>query len=170
MSNQTLAQIAAGDRLVVLDVIGEPGVGSNGQSLRGRNVNSYPEGVLAFVRDSARYYMLKKNLPTDVVEDVSGNDNVIDSIGSSSVKGRWVALRQQCVVTLAGGESTNEVNQIGFDLSSGGNFHVSYATFAGTPGQLRAFITNDFTVTVQSHSLSDTSEVFVTFYQEPEGG
>ncbi len=170
MSNQTLPQIATQKRLTILDSIGASGSHGNGASLRGQNVQNFPEGVVVLVRDSARYYMLKKHLPSDVVEDATGNDNVIDGIGSSAVNGRWVALRQQAVVTLVAGESSSEVSVIGFDLSSGGNFHVSYVTFSGTTGQIRAEITNDFTVTVFSSNADDSSDVFVTFYQEPEGG
>ncbi len=144
------------------------GNGSNGQSLRGQNVQAYPDGALFYVRDSNRLYKLKKNQAIAIVEDTTGMDNVVNGIGSSTVNGRFVALVQMGVGTLAVGESQASVQISGFDVNPQGWFHVSHTAFAGTPAQLLANVVNDTTIVVFASNNLDTSQVFVTYYETPE--
>lgn len=168
-SNSASRQVAVIDRLNIVDSIGTTGDGSDGQSLRGQNVAAFPEGVLMWVRDSNRLYKLKKNIGGTVADDTTGNQNVVASIGSSLAAGLWIAETQQATATLVANEGGSSVSIAGFDLSSGGHFHVSYVTPGGTQGFLHAVITNDHTVTVLSSNAGDTSVVFLTFYEMPEG-
>ncbi len=171
MPTQASKQIAVGDRFTILDSIGAPGNGSDGQSLRGQNVQMFPEGAIFYVCDSNRFYKLKKNQSIAIAEDTTGMDNVINGIGSSAVNGRFVATVQMAVITLTpGGESgTSSGTAPGWDVNPGGWFHVSYVTFGGTTGALRAFVASETTVTAESNSGSDSSDVFVTYYETPEG-
>lgn len=167
MGNNAPTTIGVGKRVTILDVIGEQGDSSNGQSLRGQNVQNFPESTLFYVRDSNRLYRLKKNLAIAIAEDVSGFDNVINGIGSSAVNGRFVALVQMAIISLSADEGGSTGTTAGFDVNPGGYFHCTYDTFAGTTGQLRAEPVGDTQVTVTSSSTSDTSDVFVTYYQSP---
>jgi len=162
--------IAVGLRVTIVDKVGAQGVDSDGQSLRGLNVNAFPNAALVFVRNSNRMYRLKKNQAISIVEDTSGMDNVVNSIGSSATNGRWVALVQMGIGTLAltGESSPSAVVISGFDVNPGGWFHVSYTSFAGTPGSLRAEVDSETTVLVTSSSDTDQSGVFVTYYETPE--
>jgi len=161
--NSASVQIAVGKRLTIVDSIGA--TGADGQSLRGQNVNYYPDAALFYVRNSNRFYKLKKNLAIAIAEDTSGNDNVIDGIGSSTVDGRFVAVVQMAVITLASGVGS----QNGFDVNPGGWFHCTYVTFGASPGFLRAEVTSDNTVTVHSTDAESSGTVFVTYYETPEG-
>lgn len=161
--------ISVGYRLTIVDAIGQQGDDSDGNSLRGLNVNKLPEGALVFVRNSNRFYKLKKNLASDVAQDVSGNDNVINSIGSSAVNGRWVAVLQMANLQLVATEGGSQVTTAGFDLTAPGNWHITYQQPGGTQGFLRATSISDTQVTVFSSSATDTSRVFVTFYESSQG-
>ncbi len=111
---QAFAQIGVGKRVTILDTIGASGDGSDGQSLRGQNVNDFPDSALFYVRNSNRLYRLKKNQSIAIAEDTSGMDNVINGIGSSAVNGRFVALVQMATVTLTpGGESGTSTGTVG---------------------------------------------------------
>lgn len=164
-------QMGVGKRITIVDKVGAIGNGSNGQSLRGLDVNAYPDAALFYVRDSARMYRLKKNQSIAIVEDTTGMDNVVNGLGSNHITGRFVALVQMGVGTLAGGESESTVIIPGFDLNPGGWFHVSYSnggSFTGTPGFLSADVNSETEVAVVSSSTSDGNQVFVTYYQTPE--
>lgn len=165
MSNSASVQIAVGKRLTIVDKIGESGSGADGQSLRGQNVNDYPDAALFFVRNSNRFYKLKKNMAIAIAEDVTGNDNVINGIGSSPDAGRFVAVLQMANLQLVANESGSTASVAGFDLTAFGNFHVSYATPGGTQGFLTPSIATETTMTVVSSSVADTSFVFVTYYE-----
>ncbi len=164
---QAFAQIAVGKRVTILDTIGEAGDDSNGQSLRGQNVQNFPDAALFYVRNSNRMYKLKKNMSVAVAEDTTGMDNVINGIGSSSASGRFVALVQMNVITLGeGGTGTIA----GWDVNPDGWFHCTYVTFGTGPGFLRAFAASETTVTVASSDGESTGgTVFVTYYETPEG-
>lgn len=169
MPNSAPTTIGVGLRLTMVDKVGAPGDDSDGQTLRGLNVNAFPDGVLVYVRDSNRIYKLKKNMAIAIVEDTSGMDNVINSIGSSSTNGRWVALVQMGLVTLVGGEGGSTGVVAGWDVNPDGWFHVSNVSFGGAPGFLRASASSETEVTVDSTSTTDTSIVFITYYETPEG-
>ena len=164
---QAFAQIAVGKRVTILDTIGEAGDDSDGQSLRGQNVQNFPEAALFYVRNSNRMYKLKKNQSNAIGEDTTGMDNVVNGIGSSAVNGRFVALVQMNVITLgAGGTGTIA----GWDVNPDGWFHCSYVTFGTSPGFLRAEAASETTVTVHSSDGESTGgTVFVTYYETPEG-
>src|ERR1700675_3518668 len=168
MSNSASIQIGVGKRITIVDKVGVQGNGSNGQSLRGLNVQDYPDGCLFYVRDSNRMYKLKKHQAVAIVEDSTGMDNVVNGIGSDAVNGRFVALVQMGLGTLVSGEPTSSVVIAGFDVNPGGWFHVTHVTFAGTVGFLRAAKASETTVEVFA-TTDDTSDVFVTYYETPEG-
>ncbi len=162
--------IGVGDRLTILSSIGEIGDGSDGQSLRGQNVNKFPNTALFYVRYSARFYRLKKDMAIAIVEDTTGMENVVNGLGSDAVAGRFVAVRQMGIGTLVPNEVSSTVVISGFDVNPGGWFHVTHDSFgSGTPGILRAFASSETEVTVVSTSGSDNGIVFVTYYQTPGG-
>jgi len=162
--NSASVQIAVGKRLTIVDSVGQNG--ADGQSLRGQNVNDYPDGALFYVRNSNRFYKLKKNQAIAIAEDTSNMDNVINGIGSNATDGRFVAVVQMAVITLTNGVGS----QNGFDVNPGGWFHISYVTFGASPGFLRAEVTSDTTVTAHStDGESSGGTVFVTYYETSEG-
>ncbi len=142
-------------------IVAKIGVGSDGDSLSGQNVNNFPDGALFFVRDSGRFYTLRKNLP-DAVGEQNGV-NVVDGIGSSAAAGRFIAVQQYGVAQLSNG--TGVIT--GLDLSRGGVFLVSYVTLSGTPGFIHAAKTADNFATVSSSSGSDNSQVLAVFVESP---
>jgi len=160
--------IGVGKRVTVLNSVGTQGDKSDGQSLRGQNVNSFPAATLFYVRASNRMYRLKKNMAVAIAEDTGTMLNVINGLGSDAAAGRFVALVQMGFGTLEGGEGTSFVDIDGFDVNPDGWFHVSYTSFGGTQGSLMAEVISETTVRVTSSSGSDTSNVFVTYYQIPE--
>lgn len=164
---QAFAEIGVGKRVTILDTIGTLGDGSDGQSLRGQNVNAFPDACLFYVRDSNRMYRLKKNQSVAIAEDTTGMDNVVSGIGSSAAAGRFVALVQMNVITLGGGGAGSIA---GWDVNPDGWFHCTYVTFGTSPGFLRASATSETTVTVNSSDGESTGgTVFVTYYETPEG-
>lgn len=167
MADNAPATMGVGKRVTILNTVGVQDDKSDGQSLRGQNVNNFPAASLFYVRDSDRMYRLKKNMAIAITEDISGMCNVIDGIGSDAEHGRFVALRQMGRGTLDPGEGESTVAINGWDVNPDGWFHVSYIDFAGTQGSLKAAATSETQVTVTSSSGSDTSEVFVTYYQTP---
>ncbi len=172
MSNSAPTTIGVGDRLTIVDKVGAPGNGSDGQSLRGLNVNKFPDAALVFVRNSNRMYRLKKNQAVSIVEDTSGMDNVVNGIGSNNVTGRWVAVVQMGTGVLSPGtEGSPAVVVIpGFDVNPGGFFHVNYTEApSGAAGGLWATVSTETSVQVFSSETSDTTQVFVTYYETPEG-
>lgn len=166
---QAFAQIAVGKRVTILDTIGAIGDDSNGQSLRGQNVQNFPEAALFYVRNSNRMYKLKKNMSVAVAQDTTGMDNVVNGIGSSAVNGRFVALTQMNLITLVPNEGGSTGTLAGWDVNPDGWFHVSYSRFGGTQGFLRAATASETTVEVFSSNAGDSSDVFVTYYETPEG-
>lgn len=161
-------QMGVGKRITIVDKVGTQGIGSNGQSLRGLDVNAYPDASLFYVRDSARMYRLKKNQSIAIVEDNTGMDNVVNGLGSNHITGRFVAVRQMGIGTLVAGEGNSTVTIAGFDVNPDGWFHVTHTSFSGTLGFLRAEQASETTVLVTA-SNNDTSDVFVTYYETPEG-
>lgn len=159
--------IGVGKRTIILNSIGTQGDKSDGQSLRGQNVNAFPAATLFYVRDSNRMYRLKKNMAIAIAEDTSGMDNVINGLGSDATAGRFVALVQMGVGTFTGGEGTSTVDIAGWDVNPGGWFHVSYSVIGGSPGTLSAEAISETEVRVTSQSGTDTGTVFVTYYQTP---
>ncbi len=157
MSNLSLLPPAM--RFTVLDIIGTPG---NGDSLAGQNVNEFPAGAVFYVRESNRFYTLRKNLNSAVVATPA--ENVVDGVGSSAAAGRFVACQQSGVATLSGGTITLS----GFDLSRGGKFLCTTVTPGGTPGFLHAAKTADNIATITSSSGSDTSSVLIVFVEDAE--
>ncbi len=155
----TLKQLDPSQRVTIVEAIGDP---SDGESLAGQNVNTYPAGALFYVRASHRMYELRKDLDVAVV--ATGALNVIDGIGSSAAAGRFVACEQRSFGTLVGGTIAID----GFDLTSGGEFLVGYVLPGGTQGFLRGGQTGPNEVTVTSSSNSDTSTVVVLFLESPE--
>lgn len=153
-----LALLALSKRLTLVTHIGDA---SDGDSLRGQNVNLFPDGALFYVAQSNRFYALRKGLASAVV--ATGLLNVVDGIGSSDANGRFVAVEQRGVGTLTGGTTTIA----GWDLSASGFFLVSYNTPGGTQGFLRAAATAANIVTITSSSGSDTSSVNVVFVEAP---
>lgn len=168
MSNNSPTTMGVGKRVTILDSVGTTGDHSNGQSLRGQNVQNFPSSSLFYVRDSNRMYRLKKNMAVAIVEDGTGMCNVVNGIGSSAENGRFVALEQMGFGSLTGGESGGTVTIAGWDVNPDGYFHVTHVTLEGTPGFLMAGVASETTVTVTSSSDTDTSDVFVTYYQTPE--
>ena len=166
MSNSASTQTGVGKRLTLIERIGQVGNGSDGQSLRGQNVNDFPDGCLFYVRNSNRMYKLKKNQAIAIAEDVSGMDNVVNGIGSSAVNGRFIACVQMNVITLGEGG----VGSIaGWDVNPDGWFHCTYVTFGTSPGFLRAEMASETTVTVTSSDAGSIGgTVFVTYYSTPE--
>jgi hypothetical protein len=167
MSNSAAVQIALGQRLTIVEKVGTPGIDSDGQSLQGLNVHAYPDGVLVWVRESDRFYQLRKNLDPAIVRDDGTFRNVVDSIGSSAVNGRWVAVIKMGTVVLEGeeGGSTGEID--GFALVPDGFFHATHQTLSGTPGVISAQSIDQVTVRVTSTENGDLSTVFVSFYPFP---
>ncbi len=165
---QAFAQIAVGKRVTILDTIGAIGDDSNGQSLRGQNVQNFPDAAIFYVRNSNRMYKLKKNMSVAIAQDTTGMDNVVNGIGSSAVNGRFVALVQMNVITLGEG-GTGSI--AGWDVNPDGWFHCTYTgTFGTSPGFLRAEAASETTVTVHSSDGESTGgTVFVTYYETPEG-
>lgn len=156
--------IGVGKRWTILNSIGNDG--SDGQSLRGQNVNDFPANALFYVRDSGRLYRLKKDMAIAIVQDASGMANVINGLGSSAAAGRFVAIRQMGIGTLVAGEGSASVVIAGFDVNPDGWFHVTHTSFGGTTGFLRAFASSETEVTVDS-TAADSGGVFVTYYQSP---
>lgn len=166
--NSAPRTIGVGLRVTYVDRIGNSG--ADGQSLRGLNVNNFPDSALVWVRDSNRMYKLKKNMAISIVQDVSGMFNVVDSVGSNATDGRWVALVQMGIGTLAFAEGLGaHVTIPGFDVNPGGWFHVSHTAFGGTSGSLKGEAATETTVTVTSSNDADTGDVFVTYYETPGG-
>lgn len=157
MSNLKLLDVQ--QRLTIVEEIGSA---TNGDSLAGQNVNTYPAGALFYVRASHRMYELRKNLETAVV--ATGRLNVVDGVGSSAVAGRFVACEQHGFGTLVGGTIALD----GFDLTNNGQFLVSYVAAGGTQGFLHAAKTAANTVTVTSSSGADTSTVVVLLLENTE--
>lgn len=153
-----LVSLPAALRLILVSIIGTPGVDD---SLANLNVNEYPAGVLAYVKATKRFYTLKKNLDTDVVADGGNYRNVVNSIGSSAVAGRWVAVQQQGSGTLVGG--TLVVS--GFDLTQPGFFITSLLNAAGTTGYVKTTKTTDATATLLSTSNSDVGTYGVVYVE-----
>jgi hypothetical protein len=150
-----LTQTSVAERLTLVATVG---LGSDGDSLAGQNVNNFPDGALFYVASSKRFYALQKNLPVTVV--ASGNGNVIDGVGSSSVAGRFVACLQSDLLTLSGGTLT----QIGWSLPnpSGYNF---LATLVNAHSSTTGFVTvaraTDHSITVTSAQGADAGTYFV---------
>jgi hypothetical protein len=167
MAENAPADMGIGKRVTILNTIGVQGDKSDGQSLRGQNVNNFPAASLFYVRDSNRMYRLKKSLAVAIAEDTGGMANVINGLGSSAANGRFVALVQMGTGTLTGGEGTSTVDIAGWDVNPAGQFHVSYSTLSGGVGALMAESISETTVRVTSSSGSDGSIVFVTYYQLP---
>lgn len=169
--NNASVQIAVGDRLTIVDSIGTRGDHSNGQSLRGQNVNDYPDSALFWVRNSNRLYKLKKNQAIAIAEDTTGFDNVVDGVGSNDVNGRFVATNQFCQALLAADEeSGTSVTVGGFDLTSDGSWLMTHqGVDGGTPGTLWAEIVNETTVKLHSTASTDTNLVFATFVEALNG-
>ena len=169
MADNAPSDIGVGKRVTILNTVGVQDDKSDGQSLRGQNVNAFPAAMLFYVRDSNRMYRLKKNMAVAISEDISGMANVINGLGSSAVAGRFVALVQMGTGDLVANESGSFVDIAGFDVNPGGWFHVSYTAFGGTEGALMAEAISETTVRVTSKSTTDTGSVFVTYYQTPGG-
>lgn len=144
-----LVQLPPAKRLTVVTHLG---TGADGDSLAGQNVNDFPAGALFWVRQSNRFYQLKKNLNSAVIPDVGIYRNVINGIGSSAAAGRFVAVQQLGEGVLIGGT----IAVSGFDLSAPGFFLCSLITVGGTPGFIRAAATSLAQVTLTSTSGSDT--------------
>jgi hypothetical protein len=169
MPNNSPTTIGVGLRLTIVESIGTLGDDSNGQSLRGLNVNAFPDSALVWVRNSNRMYKLKKNMAIASAQDITGFDNVINSIGSSPVNGRWVAVLQMGLASLEADEGGSTTTIGGFETGGiNGYFHCTYKTIRGTPGFLTAEVTSETEISVFSTSTTDTSDVFVTFYETPE--
>lgn len=134
------------------------GVGSDGDSLAGQNVNNFPDGALFFCADTKRTYMLQKNLPVTVVAG-NANGNVVAGIGSDHTAGFFVACLQADTFILSGGTLT----QIGWSLPVGQNydFLVSLITPGGTPGFPHAARATDHSVTLTSTQDADTGTYLV---------
>jgi hypothetical protein len=170
--NSAPRNIGVGDRITIVDKVGALGNGSDGQSLRGLNVNMFPDATLVFVRNSNRMYRLKKNQAISIVEDTSGMDNVVNGIGSSAAAGRFVALVQMGIGTLAPGVEGGPASVVipGFDVNPGGWFHVNYTEEPTSAiGGLWAVVNTETSVLVRSTETSDATGVFVTYYETPEG-
>lgn len=169
MPNSSPTTIGVGLRLTIVEVIGEIGNDSNGQSLRGLNVNAFPDAALVWVRNSNRMYKLKKNMAIASAQDVTGMYNVVNSVGSSAVNGRWVAVLQMGLASLEANELGSTTTIGGFETGGiAGFFHCTYQTKRGTLGILTAEVTSETEISVFSTSTTDTSDVFVTFYETPQ--
>ncbi len=153
-----LSLLTVSDRLLLVNALAD----GTGDSLAGQNVNALPAGALVYVRARNRLYTLRKNLNALIV--AGSNGNVVNAVGSSDEAGRFVAVNQWNIGTLAGGT----VAITGWDLTRGGYFAVSYVTAGGTQGFLHAAVTALGTVTVTSSSGSDTSVVLVQFIENAE--
>ena len=164
------AQMTVYKRLTVVDRIGTDG--SDGESLKGQNVNLFPEGSLFFAVSSNRLYRLRKNLDPAVIADAGVFKNVVDGIGSSSAAGRFVAVNQYAEGGLESNEGGSTIAIDGFDLSLPGAWLTSYVTPGGTQGFLHAQATGGTSlveVTITSSSSTDTSIVLVEYLSEPTG-
>lgn len=146
-------------RLTIVSHIGTKG---DGDSLAGLNVNDFPAGALVFVKESNRFYRLKKNLDVLVIPDVEQFRNVVDGVGSSAAAGRWIAVSQLGYGTLVGGT----INIDGFDLSTPGFFQVCLVTPSGSPGFVHAAAASVARVTITSASNTDTSTYSVVFWED----
>jgi hypothetical protein len=145
-------------RLTIVTHIGSAG---DGDSLRGQNVNAFPEGALFYVQQSNRFYSLRKNIDSAI--GPQNGLNVVDGVGSSPENGRFVAVQQFAEVQLSSGTAV----ATGFDLSADGRFLVSYTNLSGTPGFIHAAKTAANVVTVSSSSSADNSRVLVVFVEAP---
>lgn len=153
-----LTSLTVQKRVTIVSHIGSAGAGG---SLRGQNVQAFPEGALFYVEQSDRFYVLRKNLP-DAVGEQNGL-NVVDGVGSSPANGRFVAVQQFGETQLSNGTGVI----VGLDLSRDGRFLVSYTTVTGTPGIIHAAKTADNVATVTSSSGSDNSRVLAVFVEAP---
>lgn len=156
-----LATLTVADRLTLVDEIGTP---SEGGTLAGLNVASLPAGALVYVEASNRFYVLRKDLPTAVIPDVSPYRNVVAAIGSSAQNGYFVACSQQAEVTLVGGQAT----ALGFDLSRDGNWLVGMRAPGGSIGDyVLVTPSTDAAVSVQSEDSDDASTYFILYTETP---
>lgn len=147
-----LTQTPPAQRVTLVATVGTKG---DGDSLAGLNVHDLPAGALAYVLDTNRLYVLRKDLSTTQVEGASGN--VINSVGSADTGFRWVAVQQCDVAVLVNGTATLN----GWALGSPEFFLVSVVTAGGSAGTLHAARTTDHSVTVTSSDAEDTSTVLV---------